>query len=220
MVALIAPLIFYIHKRVSNNIHYLYLVFIVLLVNELLLVFFEHLLDSGSGKIVEKTLFYVVPYGAVFALGLRFLSLTKLQLVLVGAFVGLVFVSFSLRLMVMYDEFIPTQAYKYPPQAYYVSYAILMSILLWASVARLLDFVRALNLTDLVEFIGQNSIWIYLWHIPFVIVISAPFYIKYPLILGASVLITFIQVSFLKRLLLPRIAKPSVRKNVVALFMG
>lgn len=220
MVALIAPFIFYIHKNISNNFYYLCLVLIVLLINEILLILLANVLDSGAGKIIEKTIFYVIPYAAVFALGLRFLSLTKWQLISVSILVGSVFVGYSFWLTLTHGEFIPTQKYKYPPQLYYFSYAIVMSILLWSVAYRLLGLVRALNLSDVVAFIGQNSIWIYLWHIPFVIAVSAPFYVKYPLILGISVLITFAQVSFLKRLLLPRIAKPSVRKNVAALFTG
>ncbi len=220
MVALIAPLIFHIHKRMTNNLHFLLVLFCIGIANEFLLMASSAYLDTPAGIVIEKTIFYVIPYGIIFAFGLRLTQLTQLQMIISGLLIAAVFVIYCSYLWLGYGEFIPTQEYKYPPQIYYYSYALCISILLWMGAAPLLTLVQSLKLTDLVMLMGQNSIWIYLWHIPFVVTLSAPFYIKYPFILLMSVLVTFLQVWLLNKVILPRINNPAFKRNVITVFTG
>ena len=52
-------------------------------------------------------------------------------------------------------------SFKYPPRALYVAYGALMSVFLWSCLNRQNKQIKFLL------FIGRNTIWIYLYHIPF-----------------------------------------------------
>lgn len=101
-------------------------------------------------------------------------------------------------------------AYKYPPQFYFLVYGSLVSVILWCfrdKIANLIDFLK---LTSAVTFIGQNTIWIYLWHIPFVMLFKETidnWFLRYAVIYGCA-----LAVFKLQTLLVRRIAQHNVNK--------
>ena len=54
------------------------------------------------------------------------------------------------------------------PQFYYSSYALGISLLLLRFKNKLVSFFKKTHLLKFVLFIGSNTFWIYLWHIPIV----------------------------------------------------
>lgn len=98
--------------------------------------------------------------------------------------------------------------YKYPPQLIYMVYGCVMSLLLWY-------FRRTLNLQaryervgriergfiNILVFIGQNTLWIYLWHILFVLTANhfiGSWPVRYVFVLVMSILLMTIQYSLVK----------------------
>lgn len=221
MVALIAPLIFHLHRRIKSNIFFLSLIMAVFVFNEVVnFLLKDSFAYGGLPELVEKTLLYALPYGAVFALGLRFLFLTRRQLIAITGVMGLVFITIGAGLLLTHGKFVPTQAYKYPPQIYYFSYAIFMSLLLWMLMDYIMRIIYFLKIDDILMFMGRNSIWIYLWHIAILSIIDMPYYVEFPAVLFVSVMITFFQFILINKFLLSRITNPTLGKNVRVIFTG
>lgn len=70
------------------------------------------------------------------------------------------FISFSLV-----NNWAPVQTEKYPPTAYYLSYGMLISLILYVYLQTDRKAIKALKCCRGVSWISQNSFWIYLWHI-------------------------------------------------------
>lgn len=108
---------------------------------------------------------YTIGYSTIFLIGLRVKSYSKeketlnLILILLLAFMA------SMAFYLQHGLPIDLTPYKYPPQFFYLVYGILASCFLW----RARSIYSVLSKKRIVLFIGQNTMWIYLWHIPFVI---------------------------------------------------
>jgi hypothetical protein len=179
LVALVSPIICLINSRTSSNARYLALTGTGYLLYELLLVSMP-ISDSFAGRTLESTLLYVLPYSFVFAIGLRLPSLTKPQIKRLCLGAVSVFILIGGALYFESGKFIPTQNFKYPPKAYYLSFALAVSLFLWLISDRVLSATIFKRLLKPIAFIAQNSIWIYLWHIPMVEMIHLGFFIKFP----------------------------------------
>ena len=77
---------------------------------------------------------------------------------------------------------------------------------------------------DIIMFIAQNSLWVYLWHIFFLKIIGKfpveNFVLKYVLVYTGAVLFTFFQTFSVKKWLLPSIQNEHVRKDLKAVLTG
>jgi hypothetical protein len=82
------------------------------------------------------------------------------------------------------------------------------------------SFLEQIKMVALVQFIAQNSIWIYLWHIPLVKNIQLSYGIKYLLVFAIAITLTYIQVSFVHKVLLKRIKTPITKKMINTLLTG
>lgn len=79
--------------------------------------------------------------------------------------IALVTFGFLLFILLAFNYFsISIQDYKYPPKFYYLLYGTTMSILIFNLIRTRIVFL---------SYLGRNSMWIYLWHIPFVIIMQA-----------------------------------------------
>lgn len=85
-----------------------------------------------------------------------------------------------------------SEKYKFPPQIYYITYGTLVSTLLW-STRPLWSWITKFKPSI---FIGQNTIWIYLWHMPFALfatVFMHNWCIKYIFVYGAAIFCFYCQ---------------------------
>ncbi|MBD1866778.1 acyltransferase [Cyanobacteria bacterium FACHB-471] len=220
-IALIAPLIAVLNRRVHSNKKYLAILGVFLLIYEVAKYSILPYADEGIGKGVYLLVSYVCPYLFLFALGLRIPNLkakTNHQLIVISL---AIFISLSAFLAFHAGEFVDTQKYKYPPSIYYLSYAVFVTVLLWHVSEPLWDFVKEnTGVRNLVLFVAQNSIWLYLWHIPLIEAVQKNFATKYLLIYAISILITYIQTSLVIFVLLPRVSSNSIKKNLKLLLTG
>lgn len=105
---------------------------------------------------VDKTLLYVTGYSSVAIIGLRMTSMTRAQMSVVIA-VCVAFISVFIAFRGAYNP----QNYKYPPQAPYMIYGILGSVVIYMLRPVLCGVAR----WPFWAYVSVNSMWIYLWHI-------------------------------------------------------
>lgn len=189
LVTLIAPLIRTVNAKIKNDTPYLLLILITLLGYSALPPWLS------SYKSIEETVLYLIPYACVFALGMRLDRLAKKRILLIIAGSLLIFSSFALWFWVADHQFVATQVYKYPPQLYYLSYAIAISLLAYLGSGFMLQLVERAKLKNITLFIGQNSMWIYLWHI-FVIRIKITFGLEFHSFISFYAFVYFLAILF------------------------
>jgi fucose 4-O-acetylase-like acetyltransferase len=97
----------------------------------------EFLYWLGYKVIVGSILFYAMSYGCLFALGMLLPTWTRKFSLRVCLFFLAIFLVQAVYFSSIEGEFFRTQEYKYPPQLYYFSYAIFISIALYQLVDRL-----------------------------------------------------------------------------------
>ena len=218
MVALISPFIYSYSSRSPSNFHYFATVLVIYLFYEAFML--SPLRGMASSYLFQNTVLYLVPYGAIFAVGLRMPVLEKKHILSITVVALLVFACWAEFHWQQSAKFIPTQAFKYPPQSYYLSYALFASALAWLFSDKLITAARTLHALPVILYIAQNSIWVYLWHIPLIQAIKLPSYQEYPIVFLVAGIITFLQVELVKRHILPRIVNESLKKNLRILLTG
>lgn len=219
LVALISPFIYRLSIEENSDVRFLIKILGVYLIYEISLYFVGRFLDAGIGIFVKETIYYLIPYSLIFALGLRLQRLARHNLYVLTFFFAAVFVMLCAWHFMHQGKFIPTQLFKYPPTAYYLSYALFCGLFIWLCSDHLSTLIERLRIKGFVEFVSSNSIWIYLWHIPFVSFFQMHFLPRYFLVLGVAVAITSIQVWFVKKAS-AQIKSPSSRKFVLSIFTG
>lgn len=219
--ATIAPLIMKLHLKIKKNLSYFLIIGAVYLSYELILLVSQPFLSSSKWMIVFESIFlYLVPYSVIFAIGLRLNSIDRKSLIYMSISSISAFIAMGLSFYLNSGLWIKTQLFKYPPSLYYLSYALGISIFLWLASGFIVEILNKLKITNIVLFNAQNSMWIYLWHIPLISIIKLPFYFSYPLIFLMASLITFGQVSLIKYLILPNVKDLDFKKNINMIFTG
>lgn len=176
--------------------------------------------DEKIGKYFTSIVNYIIPYSIIFAIGLRLPNLNSGEIKSIGYTNLILFILIALGLYITYGKFVPTQEFKFPPSIYYFSYALAVSCLIWINSERIYHFVESMQIKAGLYYVAQNSIWIYLWHIPFVRFIHTHYLLKYILVFTAATILTYIQTSIIHYILMPRMPNEKSRRNLKAIFTG
>lgn len=220
LVALLAPFIYRFHLRTPSNAQYFRVLLLWYLAYEVTVAMVLPELTGQVRTILRNTLFDAVPFAILFGLGLRIPAMSRTELLRLLAVFTAVFVLMAAWFFWQNGAFQRTQMFKYPPQHYYLAYALMCAFALWLAAEPLLRLLRAAKLIDFVMFAGSNSIWIYLWHIFFLQVLVQDWGVKYLMVFAGSALVTWAQVSLIQRYWLPRITNAATKRNVRALLTG
>lgn len=220
LVALVSPPIYFINKKVKSDSKYLSILFTTLLCYEGVRFLTISYTNVGITQAVLLTVFYIIPYSFVFALGLRFPTLARKKTLLIIVFFSSAFIVIAIKLWMRSGGFVQTQDYKYPPSLYYLAYAMSASILIWVFSGQIWKVVELAKVKDFVLFVAQNSLWIYLWHIPIAQFLEINFLLKYLVAFTVPVVIVFIQVQFVQNVLMSKIHNKAIQKNLKTLFTG
>lgn len=162
LVALLTPLLVW----VNGVIHADDIFFLFLILSGILLTFFA---AHFQGFWLDKYLYPSWGYGILFLLGIRqrHMESSRYQWVLWLAFIALI--GCMLYYFNAHGAYIPFNKYKYPPVGYFLLWGAVMSMCCWFFRDRISSVIsNSQRLYRLVLFLSANSIWIYLWHIPFV----------------------------------------------------
>ncbi len=208
LVAIITPLLLRLRASLSTRLFFMILL-TAYLSYESICRLFGHRDDAGVFVLISLGVFYILPYGCLFGLGM---SLPRLENRTIGAIVLLFLGVFSALAAYNYYSELPLrlQEYKYPPRLFYIAYAIFVSLSLYLLVERMQ--IKSRLIIDAVTFISSSSLWIYLWHIFFIyywnvfiyhfIPAAGNFVITFIAVLLLSMTTTYIQKRIVTKLIL------------------
>lgn len=223
LVALIAPFLLKIEQKTTSNIYFFSILVLSLLAYEILKInTYDYFQTNDFLVIVGRVLFYIIPYSLIYLLGIRIYKLQKKYTLYIFVLCLITFIGMASIIFLDENKFIPTQVYKNPLTTYYLSYALSISTLLWLVGDSIWQKLNS-KIKQFILFIASNSIWIYLWHIPFIYIIEITNYhysLEYVFVLFCSILITYLQVSLLEKRILPNISNDKIRRNIKTLFKG
>ena len=209
LLAIVAPIFLKLTNRVESDLQFLVLLAAIYLFYELGYYFFKDINVFLIGLLVKEGFFYLLPYGCILGLGLRLPALKRSQILSMSLIFFLIFCLLA-KFNSESGQFVPTQAHKYPPRLYYVSYAVSVSLLLYSL---LMDYkLMAKFSSDLVWFMGASSMWIYLWHISILYLLDwasplAPQWIQYFLVRLGIVIALSLTLTYLQKILLSALSK-------------
>ena len=159
LISIVSPLLVWMVRKFSTPFKFLLIIFMGLVSLELL--YSLSLLSSCLflESLINELLMPIIAYSIPFAIGLLYTMDKK------DSYKNIVclFVLLSLYVLANYlhmGDFI-VNSFKYPPRIFYIVYGVLMSLLVWSFVSR---FSKRYNF---MSFVGSNTIWIYLYHMPF-----------------------------------------------------
>ena len=164
LVAVITPLLFRLRTSLSNRRFFMVLL-TAYLAYEVIYLLSGQREQSGVFPVIGAVVFYLLPYGCLFGLGM---SLTRLESRNIGVLAVLCLGVFSVLLAYKYyaEASLRLQEYKYPPRLFFMAYATGVSLLLYLLVDRIR--IASRFIIDAITFISSSSLWIYLWHIFFI----------------------------------------------------
>lgn len=205
LMMLVTPLLVRFETYCKNNLLYAAICLLLLLLNDGI----SHLTslwssESFMNSFITEYLMYIIGYAPLFMLGLRLRYSSKKTMHYYVSFFVLVLLGSLFIYKELHDFPITiTPRYKYPPQAYFLIYGALISVLLYYYKDEICKIISKLRISTFVAFVGQNTIWIYLWHIPFVLLTDQfvdNWILRYLLIYSVPLLIFWGQIHIVKKI--------------------
>ncbi len=191
LVMLLTPLWVKLDSRIKNRWFFVLFVVGVFVANELIYLLSQQIKIQAISVIIKDFLLYMTAYSVPFLLGLRLKRCSRkdelaiFTTITVLCVVGLVH-------MFIYKGLDISVSYKYPPRSYFILYGSAVSLLLWIT---RIHWAKVLNFKFNL-WVGQNTIWIYLWHMPIVLFANHflnNWAVKYVLVYFTAVIIFSIQ---------------------------
>lgn len=195
LIAILTPFLQKMEQSIKNTYVLVSVLFTFMFIMELLI---RHNIGMNS-IIVRDYVYYAIGYSVLFVLGLRMGRDTSQTIgrVLAGLICLLILCAFTAKTG---GQWWLVNNYKYPPRLYYVTFGSVMSLLLLL----LFRSKRQLVGYALPMFIARNTIWIYLWHIPFIQLTGRLFqewFIRYPIAYICATAICYFQVRIVEFLM-------------------
>lgn len=157
---------------------------------------------------------YIIPCISLIVLSHAIVNSSNKRLIYMTIVSIVIFLMVFFRLYYINNRIVATQAYKYPFRFYYLSYAISVSLILLLILRN--NKIEELLYNKVIEFISNNSFWIYLWHILFLqFNICDNFIVKYIFVFLSSVVVTFLQGKIIKIL-----ERKGGNKEIINIFKG
>lgn len=189
MIALMTPVFILIDKLIRHT----FLTGILCLLLGLLIELAVNADIGMNNLFIRDFVYYAIGYGAVFLIGLKIgkydiKTLKKDGTILLAIFIP-AFIICGLTLN-SGGNWLIFNNFKYPPRIYFILYGVIASICIYLSLARLS------RIPDILLFIGSNTIWIYLYHIPlvqFTGMLSINWPIRYIIVYCGAIAMTAIQ---------------------------
>ena len=200
IVMLVTPFILKINSKI-RNIRLFFFIFIV--------AFFVlegiHMIGLKCNKegfpsfIIVDIIQYGLAYSMPFILGVWCRNAGKVQQYKLLVFVFAIFVVCLIYYVFNYGLPIRiTPFFKTPPHSYYIVYGCFVSVILWQMKA----IISKWSINKYFILLGQNTIWIYLWHMPFALVsnkINDSWLIRYLFVYGAAIFMFMLQRSIVNK---------------------
>lgn len=197
-ITFLTPCMQYFTLKVNRDIYFLCIIISIVALQEILTSCTPK--DNTVYTIYQYYIVYIITYAPLFMLGIRLRNTSchdyigKKWLIVACIILTVTGIHYYIQ-----NQFsIPLSPnYKYPPQAYYILYGMAISIILW----EIRFLIKIDRWPQVFAFVGQNTMWIYLWHIPFVIAanhFSDNWILKFFIITLASTTVYTIQYRIIK----------------------
>lgn len=161
--ALIAPMLFWWNKKLNSNKKFFLFMIIAFIAYEIVYFLSHSYLSKISFTIFNVIIMYTFSYGLLYLYGIRFNQFNKSSIQKQFAIIFLILLSYLLYYWEFYTTVYPTQIFKYPPEGYYLSYALMISLIILYLSKYTKIFTIFMN-NKFITFIGSSTFWIYLWH--------------------------------------------------------
>lgn len=220
LVAVCSPFIYKLNLRVKEDSSYLLICLVSILLFEIIrFLSLPYLKENYMTMLISDCTHYILPFSIVFAFGIRVPSLRNKTINIVMLSSIAAFIISGTIVYFSEGKVISTQHFKYPPSIYYLSYAMFVSMFLWKFVDKISRLLITFKINKFVNFVANNSIWVYLWHIPMIKFINLELVEKYFVtIIGAS-LIVFFQLVVVNKIS-SHVKSDTIRKNIRTVFTG
>lgn len=194
IVALVSPLIFKVSKIIKSSGTYLLLVVMLYILYEICIFIGIKLLEGPFYTLYDQVFLYGFGYAIIAAIGIRLLSMSKKDLILLGGVSFLAFLIFA-----VFMDFPSTQEFKYTPTLYYLAYGVFVSVILYLLVG--IPIINKWLSNKFFMYISINSLWLYFWHIiPIYIlklygegtILMSSFLYEFCFVFGVGLLLTYI----------------------------
>ncbi len=227
LVALAAPLILRLNQRINSNVHYGLILMVSYAAYEVLQSVVNYFPPGEWQHVTNTYLCAGIGYSLLFALGVRFLQFKKNELIFLASLSFFIFVCLAWFYRWNLGEWTLTQISKHPPTAYYWSYAVFASVVVYFAIVQWKGKFERLPkwLQNAIQLVAQNSLWIYLWHIPFVRIgyrleDNWPFGARYIFVYGFAFLVVKLQTIFVQKYLVAALRNQKQQKVVLNLLTG
>ena len=164
IVALLTPLMLRFKASVPNRWVYFAIILCVYAGYEFLYAHLDATIHNPSTRsLVNDTLIVGLPYAVLFAYGLQLAEFADEVILWVSLASLLTFCTLAWANFQATGHLVLTQAFKYPPRLYYLSYAIFcINSLYLLSKSTLVAKLPQRP----IQWVSMNLMWVYLWHIP------------------------------------------------------
>lgn len=223
--ALIAPMLFWWNKKLNCNKKFFLFIIIAFFLYEILYFISHYYLSKIQLTIFNVICMYTFSYGLLYLYGIRLTQFSKSLLEKQFAIIFFILLSYLLYYWEFNATIYPTQTFKYPPEGYYLSYALTISLIL-LYLSRYTKIFTVFMNNKLVAFIGSSTFWIYLWHwyylkLYYLYHINTNYLIQFLLILLLTLATVYIQKNMLFLLLnkLPNDLK-TMKQMLTTIFTG
>ena len=120
--------------------------------------------DLSASRLFQYTL-TTIPYCLFFYFGHLSRSISSRGMGGISLASGLIFLAGAVYFYLKNQTFIPTWHFKYPPQLYYVSYAMACIGILFILRQPVSRFLERIYLARFFSFVGSHTLWLYFYHI-------------------------------------------------------
>lgn len=193
IVGLLTPFLLYIRNHCSVTVIYAIAITTIVVL--------EALIRNGvliDNIIVNKYVYYGIGYSVPLLISLKFPQLTLRQQIGTIVMFTILLITcavFYIRPLGIEDNLIIFDRFKYPPQAYYLLYGIVGTLILYMIIVKM----RLYKYLEIFSFIGCNTIWIFLYHTPIIQVLTKftnfDWWVKYIITYSLATLLCFIQIK-------------------------
>lgn len=164
--------------------------------------------NSVLSFIINEYILYLIGYSLLFVLGIKLRTYqNKRYTTAIIVFILLLLLIVNAIVYIrIYGTPIYINEFKYPPHAFFLIYGASISVILWL----IKPLYKCVSNNVFFLFLGRNSIWIYLWHIPFVLIANEyvdSWILRYVFVLVACITIYRIQYSLVNKSKLSRFSQ-------------
>lgn len=195
LIMLVAPFISWLESKISDWLYGI-IILTLIIIHAILFPIYDHMtLPRMIKRVIDLTLPYLLGYLPAYMIGIKMRKANIWQILVPGVLFLAAF-AFSFYMNISVGAF-DLESYKWPPQFPFICYGVGISCLLYS----LKSPLALLTKVSSIVFIGQNTIWIYLWHIlalAFVFKITDVWPLQYVIVFSFAIAVFFIQYSLVK----------------------